>query len=43
MTKRIRVQSVSALGAAALVFILQACGGGNGPDDGGQRRDDGDG
>jgi len=31
MTKRIRVQSVSALGAAALVFILQACGGGNGP------------
>ena len=31
MTKRIRVQSVSALGAAALVLILQACGGGNGP------------
>jgi hypothetical protein len=31
MTKRIRVQSVRMLGAGALVFILQACGGGNTP------------
>lgn len=29
MTKRIRVQSVRTLGVAALVLILQACGGGN--------------